>query len=190
MALDLSHDRQQAHAYLDRLPPEQVSAVLSLLETMLGPVARSLANFPIENEEIGEEEERAVAEAREWLKRNKAIPHEEVLAELGLSMDDFERMGRTPLPPDSKRRGRLTMAKKIAWADRAKADVAPSISLPSCASCMAWRFIAPEEGGVGRLQDIEPPELRPRVGAYRVRFYDRGDTIEILSIKHRSTAYR
>lgn len=101
MALDLSHDRQQAHAYLDRLPPEQLSTVLSLLETMLDPVTQSIANFPVENEEISEEEERSVAEAREWLEHNKAIPHEEVLAELGLSMDDFEKMGRTPLPPDS-----------------------------------------------------------------------------------------
>ena len=101
MALDLFHDRQQAHAYLDRLPPDQLSTVLSLLETMLNPVSQALANAPIEDEEIGEEEERAVAEAREWLKHNKAIPHEEVLAELGLSVDDFERMGRTPLPPES-----------------------------------------------------------------------------------------
>ena len=44
-----------------------------------------------------EEEERAVAEAREWLKHNKPIRHEEVLAEFGLTMADFERMGRTPL---------------------------------------------------------------------------------------------
>jgi hypothetical protein len=100
MALDLSHDRQQAHAYLDRLPPERLSAVLSLLATMLDPATQSLGNFPVEDEEIGEEEERAVAEARQWLKHNKAIPHEEVLAELGLSMDDFERMGCTPLPPE------------------------------------------------------------------------------------------
>jgi len=38
-----------------------------------------------------------VAEAREWLKHNKPIRHEEVLAEFGLTMADFERMGRTPL---------------------------------------------------------------------------------------------
>ena len=49
------------------------------------------------------EEERAVAEAREWRKHNKPIPHEEVLAELGLSMGDFERMGQTPLPSEPRR---------------------------------------------------------------------------------------
>src|SRR5712692_10582795 len=87
-------------------PNEQVivarclSAVRGLLETMLDPVSRAIANAPIEDEEIGAEEERAVAEAREWLKHNKPVPHEEVLAEFGLTMDDFERMGRTPLPPE------------------------------------------------------------------------------------------
>ena len=45
------------------------------------------------------------------------------------------------------------------------------------------------EGDVKRLRDIEPPELRLRVGAYRIRFYDHGDTIEILALKHRSKAY-
>jgi hypothetical protein len=100
MALDFVQERHQAHAYLDRLPPEQLSAVRGLLETMLDPVSRAIANAPIEDEEIGAEEELAVAEAREWLKHNKPIPHEEVLAELGLTMADFERMGRTPLPPE------------------------------------------------------------------------------------------
>jgi hypothetical protein len=32
---DLAHERQQAHAYLDRLPPAQLSAVPSLLGALL-----------------------------------------------------------------------------------------------------------------------------------------------------------
>jgi hypothetical protein len=100
MALDVAQERQQAHAYLDRLPPAQLTAVRGLLETMLDPVSRAIANAPIEDEEIGEEEERAAAEARELLKHNQPIPHEEVLAGFGLTMEDFERMGRTPPPPE------------------------------------------------------------------------------------------
>ena len=46
------------------------------------------------------------------------------------------------------------------------------------------------EGDVKRLRDIEPPELRLRVGDYRVRFRDFEDVIEILSVKHRREAYR
>ncbi len=49
----------------------------------------------IDREETGEEEEHAVNEAKQWLQQNggKGIPHEEVLADLGLSPDDFLRMG-------------------------------------------------------------------------------------------------
>ncbi|HMC58463.1 MAG TPA: hypothetical protein VKJ01_04660 [Candidatus Solibacter sp.] len=100
MALDLVQERHQAHAYLDRLPPEQLSAVRGLLETMLDPASRALANAPLEDEEISGEEERAVVEAREWLKHNKPIPHEDVLAEFGLTVEAFEKMGRTALPPE------------------------------------------------------------------------------------------
>ena len=66
MPLDLAHQREQAHAYLDKLPPEQLSAVRSLLESMLDPVSRALANAPLEDEDISDEEEQAAAESREW----------------------------------------------------------------------------------------------------------------------------
>jgi hypothetical protein len=39
-----------------------------------------------------------VAEAIEWSKHNKPIPLEDVLAEFGLTMADWETMGKTPLP--------------------------------------------------------------------------------------------
>jgi len=51
-------------------------------------------------------------------------------------------------------------------------------------------LLATGEGDVNRLQDIDPPEFRLRVGDYRVRFHDSGDAIEILSVKHRREAYR
>ena len=81
-------ERQQAHAYLDHLPAAQVSAVRGLLESMLDPVSRALANAPIDDEPVTEEEERAVAEARESLKRNGGIPFEQVVAELGFTMEE------------------------------------------------------------------------------------------------------
>lgn len=95
----MNADIQHAQQLLSYLAPDQVAAVVHLMEVMLDPVSRALANAPPEDEEISEEEERAVAEAREWLRHNKPIPHEEVLAEFGLTMADFERMGQTPLPP-------------------------------------------------------------------------------------------
>ncbi len=52
----------------------------------------SLANAPLDDEPFTEEERLAVAEAEEWLRHNEPIPHEQVLAELGLSMADWERI--------------------------------------------------------------------------------------------------
>ena len=103
MGNDLAQQRRQAHAYLDRLPPEQLNAVHSLLEKMLDPVARAIAHAPIDDEPVSDEEQRTAAESREWLKNNEAIPHEELLAEFGLTSDDFQRLGRTPIPPELNR---------------------------------------------------------------------------------------
>jgi hypothetical protein len=64
-------------------------------------LSRKLANAPLEDEEISEEEQRAVAEADEWLKHNKPIPLENVLSEFGLTMADWEIMGKTPLPGEN-----------------------------------------------------------------------------------------
>jgi hypothetical protein len=99
----MSDHRQHAHRLIDRLPDAQITALVGLLETIVDPLAAALRNAPLEDEEISEDEERAVAEAREWLQHNKPIPHEQVLAELGLSTADFERMGRTPLPAEPRR---------------------------------------------------------------------------------------
>ena len=96
MSLDVVQECQQAHAYLDRLPPAQLSAVRSLLETMLpDPVALALANVPAEDEEIGEEENQAVARSKEWFKNNQGASLEEVAAGLGLTMDRI-RNGQEP----------------------------------------------------------------------------------------------
>jgi hypothetical protein len=83
---------------VDLLAPEQVHALHSLLDVMLDPFSRKLAAAPMEDEEISEEEARTVAESKEWLKHNKPIPHEDVLAEFGLTLEDFRKMGETTLP--------------------------------------------------------------------------------------------
>ncbi len=95
-----AEQKQHAHELVDRLDTGQLDAVVRLLEVMTDPVARAIANAPIEDEQISEEEIRTVEASREWLKTHKGIPNEEVLAEFGLTSEDFERMGRTPLPPD------------------------------------------------------------------------------------------
>ena len=95
-----------AHEMLDQLGPGQLEAVVRLLEVMTDPVSRALANAPFDDEPYTEEDRQAVAEAEEWLRHNKAIPLEDVLADLGLTMADWESMGKTPLPPEEKINGR------------------------------------------------------------------------------------
>jgi|ERR1035438_3561422 hypothetical protein len=90
MNTDPVHQKQHAHVMLDLLGPEKLTAVLSLLEVMLDPVARAIANAPIDDEPVTEEEEKALAESREWLKHNKGIPHEQVLAELGITQEEID----------------------------------------------------------------------------------------------------
>ena len=96
---DSMNEKQQAHELIERLAPTQISAVVHLLEVMTDPVARSLANAPVDDEPVTEEEAREIAAARASLDRGEGIPHEKVLAEFGLTSEDFERMGRTPLDP-------------------------------------------------------------------------------------------
>jgi hypothetical protein len=100
----VTEDRQQAHSLVDLLPQEKLPAVVRLLRTLADPVARSIADAPIEDEPISDAEIRAVEASDAWLKNHPPIPHEEVLAELGLTLEDFERLGRTPLDPQTSRR--------------------------------------------------------------------------------------
>jgi hypothetical protein len=90
METNPNQERQQAHALLDMLPVEKLNAVRSLLEVMVDPVSRALANAPVDDEPTTEDEERAVAEAREWLKNNPGIPFEQVVTELGLTMEEVQ----------------------------------------------------------------------------------------------------
>jgi hypothetical protein len=80
-------DKQHAHELLDQLDPGQLSAVLRLLEVMTDPAAVAIRHGPVEDEPIGEDEERAVSASKEWFKNNRGIPFEEVVAELGFTME-------------------------------------------------------------------------------------------------------
>jgi mRNA-degrading endonuclease RelE of RelBE toxin-antitoxin system len=83
------------------------------------------------------------------------------------------------------------MAKKVAWTDEAKANLR-SIDQATALRILhvVARYLVNGEGDVKRLQGIEPPEFRLRVGDYRVRFHDLGDSIVVLAVKHRREAYR
>ena len=92
----MNFDKQRAHHLLDQLGPGQLAAVVHLLEAMVSATE--------DRNTVSTAERKAVAEADEWLKHNQPIPHEEVLAEFGLTMADWEKMGQEPLPEETPRR--------------------------------------------------------------------------------------
>ena len=106
----MANERRHAHKLIEQLPPHQLSAVVGLLEAMLDPIWRKLAAAPIDDEPETEDERRAVAESKEWLRQHggNGIPHEEVLQDFGLTMEDFDVW---------------LMTKRIEWTGAARADV-------------------------------------------------------------------
>jgi hypothetical protein len=95
MESTLTQERQRAHAFLDRLPDEQLSAVSGLLESMLSPLDRKLALAPLDDEPLTAEESAAMQAGVDSLDRNGGVPMEAVLADLGLTMDDFHKMAES-----------------------------------------------------------------------------------------------
>ena len=75
-------DRKELHDLIDEMTPEQLRASTPLLRSMLPK--------PIEDEEISEAEKAAVVEADEWLKLNKPIPIEDVLADFGVTVQHLD----------------------------------------------------------------------------------------------------
>jgi len=86
MEPDFAQERRQAHALLDLLPVEKLGAVRNLLEVFLNE----------DSDTLSPAEAKAIAEADGWSKHNAPIPHEEVLAQFGLSTADWEKMSRKP----------------------------------------------------------------------------------------------
>ncbi len=81
----MTADKQHAHALLDRLPADQMNAAVRFLEFLL-----------LEAEEISNEEEAAVARSKEWFKHHEGIPFEELVADLGFSIEEVRNGGQDP----------------------------------------------------------------------------------------------
>jgi N-acetyl-anhydromuramyl-L-alanine amidase AmpD len=62
-------------------------------------IAFILAQAPVDDEPFTEQDCQAVAEADQWLKDNHPISLETVLADFGLQLSDWEKMGGTPPQP-------------------------------------------------------------------------------------------
>lgn len=81
----MANSKKHAHEMIDRLVPSQLSAVVNLMEVMLDPVSRSLAEAKVEQEPVSPEEAAALDQAHASLERGEGIPHDEILREFGIS---------------------------------------------------------------------------------------------------------
>ena len=70
--------RAHVHELIDHLPPGQLAAIETLLESM------------IDHEELTEEDRRALRASDQYFRSGgKGIPFEQVVAELGFTMDQI-----------------------------------------------------------------------------------------------------
>jgi hypothetical protein len=92
-------EKRRAHELIDRLEPKQASAVIGLLESILDPVSRAIANAPMDDEPVTAEEGEALNQSRRWIKHNQPIPHAKILAELGIAHEEIERFMKS-IEPD------------------------------------------------------------------------------------------
>jgi mRNA-degrading endonuclease RelE of RelBE toxin-antitoxin system len=80
---------------------------------------------------------------------------------------------------------------EIAWTGTALEDLATlDKSIARRIKQAVERFALIGSGNVKKLQDIDPPEYRLRVGDHRVRFALEGATVIVLRVRDRKDAYR
>ena len=81
--------------------------------------------------------------------------------------------------------------RQVVWTQPAVEDLAKlDKSVARRISMSIERYATSGVGDVKKLQGIDPPALRLRVGDYRIRFRQDADTLYILNIRNRKEAYR
>ena len=91
----LANQKQHAYELLDRLDAGQLAAVIHLLQIMTDPVSRAIANAPIDDEPLSDEGLLALEEVRDESNGDEGIPHEQVLAELGITQEEIDRFNES-----------------------------------------------------------------------------------------------
>lgn len=82
--------------------------------------------------------------------------------------------------------------RKLVLTDQAKADLAGlDRATRLCIAAAIQRLVQANAGNIKKLQGIEPPEYRLRVGDWRVRFsYPDPETVRINRAQNRRDVYR
>ena len=82
MPTDTLEAKQHAHELIDQLDPRKIHAVIGLLEVMVDD----------DDDELTEEDRVAIQAGLASLDKNGGVTMEEVLADFGLTMTEFEKM--------------------------------------------------------------------------------------------------
>jgi len=82
--------------------------------------------------------------------------------------------------------------RKFVLTDQAKADLGTLDRATRLRIAAALqRLVLTNAGNIKKLQGIDPPEFRLRVGDWRVRFsYPDADTVRVNRVQNRKDAYR
>ena len=123
MAFDFQNERRRAHALLDRLPPSKLGAVRTLMEVMVDE----------DDEELTEEDRAAIQAGLDSLDKRGGIPHEEILAEFGLTMAKRSQQFQEAANDLRTKPAQNTQGQAVAAAPRAKVaqvDHAAAVSVP------------------------------------------------------------
>jgi len=81
--------------------------------------------------------------------------------------------------------------KEIEWTDASLEDMATlDQGMARRVKQAVERLAVTGAGNVKKLQGIDPPEHRLRVGDWRVRFEVDGVTLRVLRVRNRKEAYR
>jgi len=91
--MSYAQTKQQAHELIERMAPGQIFAVVTVMETMLDPVSRAIANAPIDDEPETDAERQAVAASKACMAEHpgQGTPFEELLSEFDVSAEELRR---------------------------------------------------------------------------------------------------
>ena len=57
-------------------------------------MARAVAHAPVDDQPLTAEGIKALNESQEWAQHNPSIPHEQVMAELGITLEEIDRYNK------------------------------------------------------------------------------------------------
>lgn len=84
----MEQQKEHAREMIERLGPEKLTAVISLLEVLLDPLDRAISAAEVDDEPVSEAERVDIAKSREWFEQHAGTRLEQAAGDLGLTMEE------------------------------------------------------------------------------------------------------